>query len=72
MRRAPLVRVGVAEAARAVLDTSVVAQGASALCFDADHARAVADLTVYLGQLHHGTDAATIDPDAADDDWWTA
>ena len=71
-RRAPLVRVGVAEAARAVLDASVVAQGATALCFDADHARAIADLTVYLGQLHHGTDAATIDPAADEDDWWMA
>jgi hypothetical protein len=74
-RRAPLVRVGVADAARAVLDASVVAQGASALCFDADHSRAVADLTVYLGQLHHGTDAATIDAGldrVDDDDWWSA
>ena len=70
-RRAPLVRVGVADGSRTVLDTSVVAQGASALCFDADHGRAVTDLTVYLGQLHHGTDAATIDADA-DDDWWSA
>jgi hypothetical protein len=70
-RRAPLVRVAVAEAARGVLDASVVAQGASALCFDADHGRAIADLTVYLGQLHHGTDAATIDPAAADDEWWS-
>ena len=70
-RRAPLVRVAVAEAARMVLDTSVVVQGASALCFDADHGRAVADLTVYLGQLHHGTDAASIDA-GADDDWWSA
>jgi alkylation response protein AidB-like acyl-CoA dehydrogenase len=70
-RRAPLVRVGVAEAARTVLDTSIIVQGASALCFDAGHGRAITDLTVYLGQLHHGTDAATIDP-AGDDDWWTA
>jgi alkylation response protein AidB-like acyl-CoA dehydrogenase len=71
-RRAPLVRVAVAEGARSVLDASVVAQGASALCFDAGHGRAVADLTVYLGQLHHGTDAATIDPAAAGDEWWSA
>ncbi len=70
-RRAPVVRVAVAEASRMILDTSVVVQGASALCFDAAHGRAVADLTVYLGQLHHGTDAASIDPTAGDD-WWSA
>jgi hypothetical protein len=70
-RRAPLARVAVAEASRAVLDTSIVAQGATALCFDADHERAIADLTVYLGQLHHGTDAASIET-AGEDDWWSA
>lgn len=62
-RRAPLVRVAVEHAARAVLEASVVAQGATSLCFDPPHARAVADLTVYLGQLHDGYDAAGIDPD---------
>ena len=62
-RRAPLVRVGVEHAARSVLDLSVRAQGASALCFDETHARAVVDLTVYLGQVHDGFDAAGISLD---------
>jgi alkylation response protein AidB-like acyl-CoA dehydrogenase len=69
-QRAPIVRVGVEQAARTVLDASIAAQGAAALCFDAGHGRAVTDLTVYLGQLHHGTDAATIEADDADD-WWS-
>ncbi|MET0325541.1 MAG: acyl-CoA dehydrogenase family protein [Ilumatobacteraceae bacterium] len=70
-RRAQLVRVAVAGLAQAVLDESVTAQGAGALCFDADHARAVADLTVYVRQLHHGRDAAAVEV-RADDDWWSS
>jgi alkylation response protein AidB-like acyl-CoA dehydrogenase len=70
-RRAQLVRVAVAGLAQAVLDESVSAQGAGALCFDRDHARAVADLTVYVRQLHHGRDAAAVEV-RPDDDWWSS
>jgi alkylation response protein AidB-like acyl-CoA dehydrogenase len=69
-RRASTVRVAVEQAARLVLETSLAAQGASALCFDEQHARAVSDLAVYLGQLHPGHDASTVEPDA--DGWWSA
>lgn len=70
-RRAQLVRVAVAGLAQSVLDESVTAQGAGALCFDRAHARAVADLTVYVRQLHHGRDAAAVEV-RADDDWWSS
>jgi hypothetical protein len=67
---AVMVRVAVAGASRTVLSTSIEAQGASALCFDAGHARRIADLTVYLGQLHFGSDAASVEP--ASEAWWSA
>jgi alkylation response protein AidB-like acyl-CoA dehydrogenase len=70
-RRAHLVRVAVAHSSRQVLDTSVVARGAAALSFEPEHGRAVRDLTVYLGQLHHGHDDALVQPHAADD-WWSS
>jgi alkylation response protein AidB-like acyl-CoA dehydrogenase len=70
-RRAATVRVGVELSARAVLDASISPQGESALCFDVDHGRAVTDLTVYLGQLHFGTDAAGVEVHPADD-WWSS
>lgn len=69
--RAQLVRVAVAGSAEVVLDTSVRAQGAGALCFDPVHARAVTDLMVYLRQLHHGRDAAAVEVPVADD-WWSS
>ncbi|QYG91891.1 acyl-CoA dehydrogenase [Iamia sp. SCSIO 61187] len=50
-RRALVVRLGVERAARAVLDLTTRALGASALCHRPDHAGRVADLTVYLSQL---------------------
>lgn len=70
-RRAQLVRVAVAASSQSVLDASVTAQGAGALCFDASHARAVADLTVYLRQLHDGRDAALIETRCGED-WWSS
>ena len=48
-----------------------MAQGASALSFDVAHGRAVSDLTVYLGQLHHGHDAAGVDVHPTED-WWSS
>jgi hypothetical protein len=70
-QRALLVRVAVERSARDVLETSMAAQGATALCFDGRHARAVADLAVYLGQLHRGRDEALV-VDQASDDWWAS
>jgi alkylation response protein AidB-like acyl-CoA dehydrogenase len=70
-RRAQLVRVAVERSSREVLETSIAAQGATALSFDQLHGRAVSDLTVYLGQLHHGHDAAQVEADPGDD-WWTS
>jgi alkylation response protein AidB-like acyl-CoA dehydrogenase len=69
--RALTVRTAIEHVARLVVDRSVRAQGAGALCFAPAHARAVADLTVYLGQFHHGADAAGVVV-GADDDWWTS
>lgn len=69
--RARTVRTAVEHAARHVLQRVVAADGATALCFEPDHGRALADLTVYLGQYHHGADAAAVPPER-DDEWWTA
>jgi alkylation response protein AidB-like acyl-CoA dehydrogenase len=69
--RALTVRAAVERTARDVLDRAVRAQGAGALCFAPQHARAVADLTVYLGQFHHGTDAAGVVA-RPDREWWTS
>ena len=75
---AGIARVELERSSRAVLDASVTARGAGALCFDVVHARAVADLLVYLRQLHPERDAAAIglgdradgsDPEV---DWWQA
>jgi alkylation response protein AidB-like acyl-CoA dehydrogenase len=67
---ASTVRTAVEHAAREVLQTSAAVQGAAALCFSPDHARAIADLTVYLGQFHSTSDPAAVPPD--DLEWWTA
>lgn len=69
--RAQTVRAAVEHAARHVLQRVIAVDGATALCFDRAHARAVADLTVYLGQFHHGSDAAAVPADG-DEQWWTA
>lgn len=69
-RRASTVRVAVEQSSRLVLEISLAAQGATALCFDERHARAVSDLAVYLGQLHPGHDASTVEPNT-DDGWWS-
>jgi len=71
---AGLVRVAVEASSRRIVEGSVTAQGAGALCFDPAHARAIADLTVYLRQLHPGHDPAAIDlsrPAEAGLDWWS-
>ncbi len=70
-RRAHVVRVAVEQSSRDVLQRSITAQGASALSFDVAHGRAVSDLTVYLGQLHHGHDAAGVEHEPSDD-WWSS
>jgi alkylation response protein AidB-like acyl-CoA dehydrogenase len=70
-RRAHVVRVAIEQSSRDVLQTSIVAQGASALSFEVGHGRAVSDLTVYLGQLHHGHDAAAVQVHSFDD-WWSS
>jgi alkylation response protein AidB-like acyl-CoA dehydrogenase len=69
--RATTVRVAIEQVCRMVLETSLGAQGATALCFDEAHAHAVADLTVYLAQLHPGHDAAAVRADDDDDLWWS-
>jgi alkylation response protein AidB-like acyl-CoA dehydrogenase len=71
---AGLVRVAVESSSRRIVEGSVTAQGAGALCFDPGHARAIADLTVYLRQLHPGHDPAAIElgrPAEAELDWWS-
>ena len=70
-RRASVVRVAVQQSSCDVLQRSIVAQGASAISFDVSHGRAVSDLTVYLGQLHHGHDAAGVEAESSDD-WWSS
>jgi hypothetical protein len=50
-RRALSLRLTVEESARAVLDDVTLVGGSSALAFERDHARRVADLTLYLRQL---------------------
>lgn len=65
VRRAAVVRNAVGGIGRRVATTVAIAGGASPLAFDRQHARALADLTVYLGQLHHGHDAAGIRRDDA-------
>jgi alkylation response protein AidB-like acyl-CoA dehydrogenase len=71
LARASTVRTAIEHIARHVLQLSIRAQGAAALCFAPRHARAVADLTVYLGQFHHGADAAGVHIQA-DSEWWTS
>ena len=52
------VRAGVEQAATSVLDHVGRALGAGPLCTDGEHARRVADLTVYLRQSHAEADLA--------------
>lgn len=71
---ARVVRVAVEASSRRIVEGSITAQGAGALCFDPEHGRAVADLMVYLRQLHPGHDPAAIDLDRPPDaelDWWS-
>ncbi|MET0147293.1 MAG: acyl-CoA dehydrogenase [Ilumatobacteraceae bacterium] len=70
-RRAQVVRLAVARTSRRVLEMSTAVGGAGPLCFDRSHQRAVADLTVYLGQAHEGHDAATVEVPPGDV-WWTS
>jgi len=68
--RARRVRLAVERASRRVLEASVVAFGASALCHDPAVARRVADLTVYLRQLRPGPELAALAADAPPRRWW--
>ena len=70
-RRAQLVRVAVAGLARPSSTSRSTPRAPAPCASTPDHARAVADLTVYVRQLHHGRDVAAIEL-AADDDWWSS
>lgn len=63
--RARIVRAIVEDAATEVLGRVGRALGASPLCADHDHARRVADLTVYLRQSHAEKDLAALGEDIA-------
>ena len=70
-RRALVVRHAVHHAAQEVLAHAAAAGGARPFCLDADQARRVADLYVYLAQ-HHGPQDASILGAMACDGWpWT-
>lgn len=66
--RARIVRAIVESAATDTLDRVGRALGAGPLCADADHARRVADLTVYLRQSHAERDLAALGEDIAKED----
>jgi alkylation response protein AidB-like acyl-CoA dehydrogenase len=59
-RTALVVRLAVERAARHALEVTTRALGASALCHQPDHAARVADLTVYLSQIHPVRSAAAL------------
>jgi alkylation response protein AidB-like acyl-CoA dehydrogenase len=59
-QRARRVRATVEAGCTEVLDRAGRATGATPLCMDADHARRVADLTVYLRQSHAEADLARL------------
>ena len=63
--RAQRVRAFVADAVSEVVDRVGRALGAGPLCHDADHARRVADLTVYVRQHHAERDLEGIGRDVA-------
>jgi alkylation response protein AidB-like acyl-CoA dehydrogenase len=63
-------RTAVEHGSREILSISTAMQGAASLCFESDHARAVADLTVYLAQFHQHKDPAEV-PHGGDRAWWT-
>lgn len=63
--RARIVRAIVEDAATTCLDRVGRALGAGPLCADADHARRVADLTVYLRQSHAERDLEHLGDDIA-------
>ncbi|MEV6554158.1 acyl-CoA dehydrogenase family protein [Nocardia sp. NPDC051756] len=64
--RARTVRAVVEDAASATIDRVGRALGAGPLCADAEHARRVADLTVYLRQSHAERDLADLGRDYAE------
>ncbi|WP_405161391.1 acyl-CoA dehydrogenase family protein [Nocardia sp. NBC_01499] len=64
--RARTVRAVVEDAATATIDRVGRALGAGPLCADAEHARRVADLTVYLRQSHAERDLAALGRDYAE------
>ncbi len=70
-RRAVTVRVGVEQLARNILGSSVAAAGRDRALLRPRSCPRVTDLTVYLGQLHFGVDAASVDIHAGDD-WWSS
>lgn len=59
-RRALRLRAIAEDAAATTLERAGRALGAGPLCLDAEHARAVADLTVYVRQSHAERDLATL------------
>jgi alkylation response protein AidB-like acyl-CoA dehydrogenase len=59
-RRALAVRLAVERSARHVLDLTTRSLGAAALCHRPAHAARVADLTVYLSQLHPARSAVAL------------
>ena len=65
MRLAVEVRLAVERAARSALDRTVAALGAAGLCQDPVHSGRVADLTVYLSQLHRARAEADLGRRAA-------
>ncbi|MEV0758996.1 acyl-CoA dehydrogenase family protein [Nocardia sp. NPDC050435] len=70
--RARAVRAVVEQAATDTIDRVGRALGAAPLCLDADHARRVADLAVYLRQSHAEADLAALGEDVAGEEFsWT-
>jgi alkylation response protein AidB-like acyl-CoA dehydrogenase len=66
--RARIVRAVVEDAATQCIDRVGRALGAGPLCADAEHARRVADLTVYLRQSHAERDLEALGHDIAQED----
>lgn len=66
--RARILRATVERAASETIDRVGRALGAAPLCADGDHARRVADLTVYLRQSHAERDLAALGDDLAEED----
>jgi hypothetical protein len=70
-RRALVIRHAVHHAAQEVLVHSAAAGGARPFCLDAEQARRVADLYVYLAQYHGPQDANVLGAMASDGWPWT-